>query len=223
MSTEPTNGGAPLKGAPLTDRWEYAIALHEAGHIVVAHALGLPIEGGRVMPRDTTENDALGCVYPGVWDDERKQATVYLAGTVAKALGCGVPYQWLEYWPASLIASAYRANQKRKANAPPPKTNPQEQIWNVPVRRTPSAVGIWAHNGRSADVTYALDCIERTVTNIADVLDRDGARVNSFESAQCEAFRLCRSQMGVIEDLARHLCAAGGYMDGNEIETFFRQ
>ena len=196
MSTEPTNGGAPLKGAPLTDRWEYAIALHEAGHIVVAHALGLPIEGGRVMPRDTTENDALGC---------------------------GVPYQWLEYWPASLIASAYRANQKRKANAPPPKTNPQEQIWNVPVRRTPSAVGIWAHNGRSADVTYALDCIERTVTNIADVLDRDGARVNSFESAQCEAFRLCRSQMGVIEDLARHLCAAGGYMDGNEIETFFRQ
>jgi len=64
-----------------------AVAIHEAGHAVIAHKLGIAVDSVTVRPH----GDALGVMVPGSASCARDEAMVSLAGAIAEERYRGRP------------------------------------------------------------------------------------------------------------------------------------
>ena len=215
---------------PLFSRWEYAVAVHEAGHMVAGHALGFRVGETWITPIGTVAGDRRGSAecflalreLMTVEEVFQRRVVVLLAGTVAQAVAMGCDYDFLEYGEATMEACQYRAARRRRpAPRPASRDDLQAHDWDTAPDDDHAAAVIWMHSGRGSDLSEALETVEQAVAVIADMQDRDLIRVNLWSRSQREAVRLCRERVEEIRALARLICLRGGHLTAAEVEAFF--
>lgn len=224
--------GRPFIRRNSMDRYEYAVAAHEASHVLTAHALGMITTQVIICDRDTvlqretgTARGLMQCYdAPGLDgpDAARAWVAVYFAGAIGGALAMRLPYDWLEYPQAALLAARHRAGRTRPADAAPVRPDPDTPApspWN-----TPSGSGsfsAWLHGGRGSDVSAALELIDQIVEGIDDPAERELARYNEVARAQRTALNILRERLNDLENLAGEICQRKGRMDRADFDRFF--
>jgi hypothetical protein len=214
------------------NRYEYAVAAHEAAHVLTAHALGMIPAKVIICERDTvlhletgTARGLMQCyAAPGMDgpDAARAWVAVYFAGAIGGALAMRLPYEWLEYPQAALMAAQHRVASALPVNAAPGRPDPETPApssWN-----TPSGSGSfsdWLHGGRGSDVTAALKLIEKIVEEVQDPAERELARHIEVARGQRTALEILRDRRPDLEDLAGEISQRNGRMARADFDRFF--
>lgn len=219
------------RGGPLKSAWEFSVAAHESGHLIVGRELRFTIGAVVVFAYGTACGGIRGSAEIGepmepVELDEhvRRRARVLLAGGIAKTLAAGIEPQ-----PLRLEAAIYEAAEYRYETASEP-INPTSAVPVVdpsswPTQEPSDAIAMrdWVDNGRGCDLDRAVRCLRFATESIADPAERLCQEHCEWDQAWNWTLAICRRRLPDILALATLLCDRGGRLSATEVEAFFHE
>lgn len=206
------------------NQWENVVALHECGHAVTAHVLGVGCIGLVACRHDEQIGGGRArgyCELSGTGEAVIKCAVLF-AGGAAGALGAGVRYPWKNWFDIVWEVAAYRADTKRDPCTVEIFNEPiQAARWNVPTSTSAAAVSVYASGGLIPDLAAAGDAIDREVASITEQGERLSAWNRLWDDAQELALSTVKQHLDVIRRLAVLLFDNGGRLDSEQLQQFF--
>ena len=203
-------------------RWEKSVALHEAGHAVVAKVLAVDVHA------------VVACRYGHAIEGHRAQgfcelsggampfnlAAVRWAGSMAGTELNGGTWRKVYWDDVFLDVCATRAQRK---TATPPKVDMAQSAvvpsrWSVPESADNDALTTFGTAGRMTDLTEIADILSAACEKSECYTQAFG---DAWDTTQRTALRMVQAFADQIDRLAGLLLDHGGRLTEREIEDFF--